>query len=73
MNDKIFTPFKLGTHTIKNRIIRSATNDHLGNLDGTVSDAEIEMYDILAKNDIGTIITGHISVSPDLGLRADEA
>ena len=43
MNDKIFTPFTLGTHTIKNRIIRSATNDHLGNLDGTVSDAEIEI------------------------------
>ena len=72
MNDKIFTPFKIGTHEIKNRIIRSATNDHLGNRDGSVSDAQIEMYDILAKNDIGTIITGHISVSPDLNLRADE-
>ena len=72
MNDKKFTSFKLGTYTIKNRIIRSATNDHLGNRDGSVSDAEIEMYDILAQGDIGTIITGHISVSPDLNLRADE-
>ena len=73
MNDMTFTPFNLGTFTAKNRIIRSATNDHLGNRDGSVSDAEIEMYEILAKNDIGTIITGHISVSPDLNLRADEA
>ena len=73
MNDMIFTPFNLGTCTAKNRIIRSATNDHLGNRDGSVSDTEIEMYEILAKNDIGTIITGHISVSPDLNLRADEA
>ena len=72
MNDKTFSPFKLGNCTIKNRIIRSATNDHLGNRDGSVSDAEIEMYDTLAKNDIGTIITGHLSVSPDLNLRADE-
>ena len=72
MNDKIFTPFKLGGYTVKNRIIRSATNDHLGNRDGSVSDAEIAMYDILAKNNIGTIITGHISVSPNLNIRADE-
>ncbi|MDE6061631.1 MAG: hypothetical protein K2G00_02580, partial [Duncaniella sp.] len=72
MNDKTFSPFKLGPHTVKNRIIRSATNDHLGNRDGSVSDAQIAMYDILAKNGIATIITGHISVNPDLNLRADE-
>ncbi|MDE7495620.1 MAG: hypothetical protein K2M67_02095, partial [Muribaculaceae bacterium] len=72
MNDKTFSPFKLGPYTVKNRIIRSATNDHLGNRDGSVSDTEIAMYDILAKNDIATIITGHLSVSPDLNLRADE-
>ena len=72
MNDKTFSPFKLGPYTVKNRIIRSATNDHLGNRDGSVSDTEIAMYDILAKNDIATIITGHLSVSPNLNLRADE-
>ena len=72
MNDKTFSSFKLGPYTVKNRIIRSATNDHLGNRDGSVSDTEIAMYDILAKNDIATIITGHLSVSPDLNLRADE-
>lgn len=72
MKDSIFIPYKLGSHNAKNRIIRSATNDHLGNSDGSVSDAEIEMYEVLAKSDVGTIITGHISVSPDLNLRADE-
>ena len=69
----IFTPVKIGNKTAKNRIIRSATNDHLGNLDGTVSDAQIKMYDALASNEIGVIITGHISVAPDLDLRADIA
>lgn len=70
---RIFTPMKIGNKTAKNRVIRSATNDHLGNLDGTVSDAEISMYETLASNEIGTIITGHLSVAPDLDLRADEA
>lgn len=72
-NKKMFSPYKIGTLTAKNRIIRSATNDHLGNFDGTLSDAEIAMYDALAANEVGTIITGHMSVAPDLGLRADEA
>lgn len=68
----MFTTYKIGNKKVKNRIIRSATNDHLGNPDGTVSDAEIEMYDALARNEVGTIITGHMSVSPDLNCRADE-
>lgn len=72
-DSKIFSRGKIGSLTAKNRIIRSATNDHLGNLDGTVSDAEIIMYDSLASNEVGIIITGHMSVAPDLGLRADQA
>lgn len=72
MSDVMFTPHKIGSKTAKNRIIRSATNDHLGNPDGSVSDAEIDMYDALGRNEVGTIITGHLSVSPALNLRADE-
>ena len=71
-NHKIFENAHIGQATVKNRIIRSATNDHLGNRDGSVSDEEIGMYDTLARNDIGTIITGHMSVSPNLDYRADE-
>lgn len=72
MSEVMFSPYNFGKIKVKNRIIRSATNDHLGNPDGSVSDAEIDMYDALASNEVGTIITGHLSVSPDLGLRADE-
>lgn len=68
---KAFQAITIDGLTAKNRIVRSATNDHLGNPDGSVSDAQIDMYDALASNNIGTIITGHMSVSPDLGLRAD--
>ena len=67
-----FSPIKISDSlSAKNRIIRSATNDHLGNRDATVSDAQIEMYDMLARNEIGTIITGHLSVDPDIANRAD--
>ncbi len=69
--EKAFSPFSLRGKEIKNRFIRSAVNDHLGNPDGTVSDAEIELYDTLGHGDIGVIITGHMSVCPDLQYRAD--
>lgn len=69
-----FSPVKINpVLTAKNRIIRSATNDHLGNLDATVSDAQIEMYDSLGRGETGTIITGHLSVDPDIANRADIA
>lgn len=67
-----FSPIKISDSlSAKNRIIRSATNDHLGNRDATISEAQIEMYDALARNEVGTIITGHLSVDPDLANRAD--
>lgn len=69
--DKAFSPYVLKGKTIKNRFLRSAVNDHLGNPDGTVSEAEIELYDALGRGSIGIVITGHMSVSPDLQYRAD--
>ena len=66
-----FDPIRIGSLTAKNRIIRSATNDHLGNRDATVSDAQIDMYQQLASHDVGTIITGHMSIVPDIAMRAD--
>ena len=71
-NDK-FSPFRINGKTAKNRFIRSATNSHLDNTDGTISDAELEMYDALGRGEVGTIITGHMSVSPNLDYRADIA
>jgi 2,4-dienoyl-CoA reductase-like NADH-dependent reductase (Old Yellow Enzyme family) len=48
----------------KNRLIRSAVHSFLGNPDGTMTAAEFNMYETLAKNDVGMIITGHCHVSP---------
>ncbi|WP_110954205.1 oxidoreductase [Anaerosinus massiliensis] len=60
---KLLEEIQLKHMKIKNRIVRSATHCFLGNADGTMTDAEYEMYEELAKNDIGLIITGHCSVS----------
>jgi NADH:flavin oxidoreductase / NADH oxidase family len=35
--DQLFTPAKLGTCELKNRIVRSATNEHLSDAKGQVT------------------------------------
>lgn len=63
-------PIVLGKLACKNRIIRSATHSFLGSPDGKITDEEISMYETLAKNGVGLIITGHCCVAP--GGRANE-
>lgn len=50
---------------MKNRIIRSATHDGLADSNGAPSDELIRKYKNLAKNNVGAIITGYASVSPE--------
>lgn len=61
---KLLEEIQLKHMKIKNRVVRSATHCFLGNADGTMTDAEYAMYEELAKNDVGLIITGHCSISP---------
>lgn len=63
----LFKPISLGPLAIKNRFVRSATNDYMGNLDGTISDSEFDLYRTLAGNDVGLIIAGHSYVQYPLG------
>ena len=63
----LFTSIKIGSLLIKNRFVRSATHDYIGNSDGTISDQEITLYETLAKNDVGMIITAHAHVQHPLG------
>lgn len=63
----LFTPIKIGNMTVKNRFVRSATHDWLGNEDGTISLAEIDLYRELAKGATGLIITAHGYISHPLG------
>ena len=60
---------KIKNIEIKNRIVRSATNEHLGTLDGCITDDYITVYNNLAKNGVGLIITSHMAI--DRNQRAD--
>lgn len=66
----LFQPINIGQKepfTVKNRFVRSATHDFLGNEDGSISNIEIELYKTLAIKDVGLIITGHAYVQHPLG------
>ena len=59
----LFTEYRIKNHTAKNRLVRSATNEHLGELDGSVSPELIALYEQLGRGGVGTIISGHFGVN----------
>lgn len=64
-NLKVSHEIELAHMTIKNRIVRSATHSMLGNLDGSISKDELQMFEDLASNHVGLIIAGQFFVSHD--------
>jgi|YelNatPaOPRAMG01_1025707.scaffolds.fasta_scaffold00017_125 2,4-dienoyl-CoA reductase-like NADH-dependent reductase (Old Yellow Enzyme family) len=60
----LFLPINLGPIRLKNRFVRSATHDFMAEEDGTISPRQLELYQNLARGDIGLIITGHAYVLP---------
>lgn len=68
-NDLVWEEFNIKNIKLKNRIVRSATNEHLGSLDGIITDAYIDVYKNLADSGVGLIITSHMAV--DKTQRAD--
>lgn len=69
--NKVTDKITLKSLALKNRIMRSAVHSFLGNTDGTISEAEYDMYKKLAQNNIGMIVTGHVSISP-MGMANEE-
>lgn len=68
--EKLWSEGKIGTMTVKNRTVRSATNDHLATREGELTQAWQDSYVELAAGGVGLIITGQFSV--DGTQRADE-
>lgn len=66
----MFTELRLKHICIKNRLCRSATNEHLGTQDGFVTDELCEFYSKLARFNAGLIFTSHFCVAE--GGRGDD-
>lgn len=62
---KVFQASKIGNLSVKNRIIRSATYEGMCDAEGFPTDRYKKLYLELAKNNVGTIITGFVYVSKD--------
>jgi len=54
----LFTPRKIGTMTVKNRLVRSATYEGMADDNGLVDNRYVALYENLARGGIGTIIAG---------------
>jgi len=57
-NSIVFAPGRIGSIELKNRLIRSATFEHIATEKGEVSDHLIDLHCTLAKGGAGLIITG---------------
>lgn len=60
---------RMGPLTLKNRTVRSATNEHLAETDGRLTQAWVNSMVQLAQNEVGLIISGQLAV--DGNQRAD--
>jgi len=64
MMSLLFTPAKIGTLELPNRLIRSATAERMADENGQPRPQLAEMYRQLAAGGVGLIITGHMYVHP---------
>ncbi len=62
--ETLFSPSKIGSVQIKNRIVRSATFMFMAEKYGYVGDRLLNMYEELAKGGTGLIITGAVAMDP---------
>ena len=68
--DQLFQSTPLDPLTLKNRIVRSAANEHLSESDGQVTRAWADALIELATHEVGLVISGHFCV--DVSQQADE-
>jgi len=60
----IFDPIPICNLELQNRFVRSATHEFLAEEDGTPTSRLGDLYEELAKNEVGLIITGYSYVLP---------
>lgn len=67
MYEHLFSPLKIGSLTIRNRVIMSSMGCGTANPDTTASDRQIAYFTERAKGGVGLIITGVIRVNEKTG------
>ena len=67
----LFAPGKIGTHTIKNRIVQGPLEMQASGFNGEMSDDYIDFYEASAKNGTGLIITAYASVDEEFSQSFD--
>lgn len=65
--NRLFSSIQIGSMILKNRFVRSATQDWLGADNGRISDNQIALYKELAVHDVGMIISAHAYVEHPRG------
>lgn len=59
---RLFLEGYIGNMKLKNRFVRSATWENMATDDGHMTDKLYEVYQQLAKNDVGLIVTGYANI-----------
>jgi len=57
-------PGRIGSLTLRNRIVRAATSETMAEEDGAVTDQLVGFYERLSAGGAGLLVTGHIYVDP---------
>lgn len=68
MYEKLFSPGRIGTLTIPNRIAMTAASASLSQPDGTMTEEMLAYYEARAKGGVGLIITEMVSVDQERGV-----
>ncbi len=58
----LFTETRIGNMTLKNRFIRSATWENMATEDGHMTEKLYDIYEELAKGEVGLIVTGYANI-----------
>ena len=62
--EKLFEPGSIGGLEIRNRLIRAGTSESMAGDGGEITPELTDLYETLARNEVGAIFTGHLYCDP---------
>ena len=61
----VFGDAEIAGVKLKNRIIRSATHEGMADKNGCPTEMLLKKYELLARGEVGAIITGYAAIQQD--------